>query len=386
MKTSTDRILTTHVGSLPRNQEVVDFLFAQDRGEPYDQAKFDAAMAAGVEEVVRKQQAAGVDIVSDGETSKISYATYIRHRLTGFEGDSQRPTPQDLDDVPAFRDRLVKEGHSATYKRPVCKGPVAVKDTKPLEKDIARMKAALAKAKVAEGFMTSVSPGTICVFQPNEYYPTHEKYMEALAEAMRVEYEQIVGSGLLLQLDCPDLAMGRHTRFKQLSNAEFLKHAQVQIEALNHALQNVPSDRVRMHVCWGNYEGPHVHDIPLTDVLPLLFKAKPMGYLIEGGNPRHDHEWVTWKTVKLPDNKVLIPGVIDTSTNFVEHPELVAQRIVRYANFIGRERVIAGTDCGLGTFAGFGPVHPDIAWLKLKTLAEGAALASKQLWGQAVGV
>ena len=386
MKTSTDRILTTHVGSLPRSQEVVDFLFAQDRGEPYDAAKFDDAMVRGVEDVVRKQQDAGIDVVSDGETSKISYSTYIRHRLTGFEGDSQRPTPQDLDDVPAFRDRLVKEGHSATYKRPVCKGPVTVKDTKPLEKDIARMKAALAKARVTEGFMTSVSPGTIGVFQPNEYYPTHEKYMEALAEAMRIEYEQIANSGLLLQLDCPDLAMGRHTRFKQLSNAEFLKHAQVQIEALNHALQNVPSDRVRMHVCWGNYEGPHIHDIPLTDVLPLLFKAKPMGYLIEGGNPRHDHEWVTWKTVKLPDNKVLIPGVIDTSTNFVEHPELVAQRIVRYANFIGRERVIAGTDCGLGTFAGFGPVHPDIAWLKLKTLAEGAALASKQLWGQAVGV
>lgn len=384
MKTSTDRILTTHVGSLPRNQEVVDFLFAQDRGEPYDQAKFDDAMASGVNEVVQKQADAGVDIVSDGETSKISYATYIRHRLTGFEGDSARPTPQDLDDVPAFRDRLVKEGHSATYKRPVCKGPVTVKDTKPLEKDIARMKAALAKAKVAEGFMTSVSPGTICVFQPNEYYPTHEQYMEALAEAMRTEYEQIVNSGLLLQLDCPDLAMGRHTRFKTLTNAEFLKHAAVQIEALNHALQNVPADRVRMHVCWGNYEGPHVHDIPLTDVLPLLFKAKPMGYLIEGGNPRHDHEWVTWKTVKLPDNKILIPGVIDTSTNFVEHPELVAQRIVRYANFVGRERVIAGTDCGLGTFAGFGPVHPDIAWLKLKTLSEGAALASRQLWGQAV--
>jgi 5-methyltetrahydropteroyltriglutamate--homocysteine methyltransferase len=201
---------------------------------------------------------------------------------------------------------------------------------------------------------------------------------------MRIEYEQIVDGGLLLQLDCPDLAMGRHTRFKTLTGAEFLKHAAVQIEALNHALQNVPADRVRMHVCWGNYEGPHVHDIPLTDVLPLLFKAKPMGYLIEGGNPRHDHEWVTWKTVKLPDNKILIPGVIDTSTNFVEHPELVAQRIVRYASHVGRERVIAGTDCGLGTFAGFGPVHPDIAWLKLKTLSEGAALASRQLWGQAV--
>src|SRR5690348_12799077 len=281
MKLSTDRILTTHVGSLPRPQEVVDLLFAQDRGEQIDEAQFNETMRRSAADLVKRQAEAGIDIVSDGETSKISYATYIRHRLTGFEGDSARPTPQDLDDVPAFRDRLVKEGHSATYKRPVCKGPVTVKDTKPLEKDIARMKAALAKAKVAEGFMTSVSPGTICVFQPNEYYPTHEQYMEALAEAMRTEYEQIVNSGLLLQLDCPDLAMGRHTRFKTLTNVEFLKHAAVQIEALNHALQNVPADRVRMHVCWGNYEGPHVHDIPLTDVLPLLFKAKPMGYLIE---------------------------------------------------------------------------------------------------------
>jgi 5-methyltetrahydropteroyltriglutamate--homocysteine methyltransferase len=386
MKLSTDRILTSHVGSLPRSQEVVDFLFTQDRGEPYEQSAFDAAMQRGVDEVVRKQADVGVDVVSDGETSKISYATYIRHRLTGFEGDSSRPTPQDLDDFPAFRDRLVKEGHSATYKRPVCKGPIAVKDMTPLTRDIARMKQALAQVNVTEGFMTAVSPGTIAVFQPNEYYPSHEKYMEALADVMRSEYEAIANAGLLVQLDCPDLAMGRHSRFKNLSREEFLRHAEVQVEALNHAVANIPADRIRLHICWGNYEGPHIHDIPLTDVLPLLFKAKPMGLLIEGANPRHDHEWVTWKTVKLPDTKVLIPGVIDTSTNFVEHPELVAQRIVRYANAIGRERVIAGTDCGLGTFAGFGPVHPDIAWAKLRTLAEGAAIASQQLFGAAAAV
>jgi 5-methyltetrahydropteroyltriglutamate--homocysteine methyltransferase len=386
MKLSTDRILTSHVGSLPRSQEVVDFLFTQDRGESYDQSAFDAAMQKGVEEVVAKQAECGIDVVSDGETSKISYATYIRHRLTGFEGDSSRPTPQDLDDFPAFRDRLVKEGHSATYKRPVCKGPITVKDMAPLTNDIARMKQALSKTKVTEGFMTAVSPGTIAVFQPNEYYPSHEKYMEALAEVMKSEYEAIAASGILVQLDCPDLAMGRHSRFKTLSREEFLRHAEIQVEALNHAVANIPADRIRLHICWGNYEGPHTHDIPLTDVLPLLFKAKPMGLLIEGANPRHDHEWVTWKQVKLPDTKVLIPGVIDTSTNFVEHPELVAQRIVRYANAIGRERVIAGTDCGLGTFAGFGPVHPDIAWAKLQTLSQGAAIASQQLFGAAAAV
>jgi 5-methyltetrahydropteroyltriglutamate--homocysteine methyltransferase len=386
MKLSTDRILTSHVGSLPRSQEVVDFLFTQDRGEPYEQSAFDAAMQKGVEDVVAKQAQCGIDVVSDGETSKISYATYIRHRLTGFEGDSSRPTPQDLDDFPAFRDRLVAEGHSATYKRPVCKGPIAVKDMGPLTKDIARMKQALAKTTVTEGFMTAVSPGTIAVFQPNEYYPSHEKYMEALAEVMKSEYEAIAASGILVQLDCPDLAMGRHSRFKTLSREEFLRHAEIQVEALNHAVANIPADRIRLHICWGNYEGPHTHDIPLTDVLPLLFKAKPKALLIEGANPRHDHEWVTWKQVKLPDEKILIPGVIDTSTNFVEHPELVAQRIVRYANVIGRERIIAGTDCGLGTFAGFGPVHPDIAWAKLQTLAEGAAIASQQLFGAAATV
>jgi 5-methyltetrahydropteroyltriglutamate--homocysteine methyltransferase len=386
MKLSTDRILTSHVGSLPRSQEVVDFLFTQDRGEPYEQSAFDAAMQKGVEDVVAKQAQCGIDVVSDGETSKISYATYIRHRLTGFEGDSSRPTPQDLDDFPAFRDRLVAEGHSATYKRPVCKGAIAVKDMGPLTKDIARMKQALAKTTVTEGFMTAVSPGTIAVFQPNEYYPSHEKYMEALAEVMKSEYEAIAASGILVQLDCPDLAMGRHSRFKTLSREEFLRHAEIQVEALNHAVANIPADRIRLHICWGNYEGPHTHDIPLTDVLPLLFKAKPKALLIEGANPRHDHEWVTWKQVKLPDEKILIPGVIDTSTNFVEHPELVAQRIVRYANVIGRERIIAGTDCGLGTFAGFGPVHPDIAWAKLQTLAEGAAIASQQLFGAAATV
>ncbi len=382
MKTSTERILTTHVGSLPRSKDVADLLFAQDRGEKYEAQTFEAAMRRGVEQVIGLQREAGIDIVSDGETSKISYATYIRHRLTGFEGDSPRPTPQDIDELPEYRDKLVSEGASAKYLRPVCKGPIEVKNREPLLQDIARMKAALAKSNATEGFMNAVSPGTIAVFQPNEYYPSHRAYMEALADAMREEYETIVQSGLLLQVDCPDLAMGRHSRFRNLTDDEFLRTAAIQVEALNHALANVPADRTRLHICWGNYEGPHTHDIPLTKVLPLLFQAKPMALLIEGANPRHEHEWEVWTTHKLPADKILVPGVLDSSCNFVEHPELVAQRIVRYAENVGREQVIAGTDCGFGTFAGFGPVHPSVCWLKLKSLAEGAALASKKLWGE----
>jgi 5-methyltetrahydropteroyltriglutamate--homocysteine methyltransferase len=380
MKTSTDRILTTHVGSLPRPQDVVDLLFAQDRGEAVDQALFDSTMKRGIADAIRKQEESGVDIVSDGETSKISYATYIRHRLTGFEGDSSRPTPLDLDDFPEYRDRLVAAGHSATYKRPVCQGPIKVKDLSGLQKDIDNMKAALATAKVAEGFMNAVSPGTIAVFQPNEYYPTHEAYLGALADAMRDEYEMIVKSGLLLQLDCPDLAMGRHTRFKQLTDAEFLRNAEMQVEALNHALANVPADRVRLHVCWGNYEGSHVHDMDCHKIFPIAIKVKPMALLVEGSNPRHEHEYQAWKDIKLPDDKVLVPGVIASSSNYVEHPEMVAMRLMNYANVVGRERVIAGTDCGFGTFAGFGAVYPAFCWMKMKALAEGAAIASKKLW------
>jgi 5-methyltetrahydropteroyltriglutamate--homocysteine methyltransferase len=382
MKLSTDRILTTHVGSLPRPQSVVDFLFAQDRGEAYDPAKFDATIRWGVLEAVQKQRDAGVDIVSDGEMGKISYATYIRHRLTGFEGDSARPTPQDLEDFPGYRDKLVSAGASAKYQRPVCRGPIKVKDMEPLKHDISRMKDALSQVKVVEGFMNAVSPGTIAVFQPNEYYPSHAAYMEALAGAMRSEYEAIVDSGLLLQIDCPDLAMGRHSRFRDLTDDEFLKGAEIQVEALNHALANVPADRVRMHVCWGNYQGPHTHDLPLATILPIVLKAKPMALLLEGANPRHEHEWEIWSAQKLTGDKVLVPGVIASSHNYVEHPELVAQRIIRYANLVGRERVIAGTDCGFGTFAGFGPVYPEFCWLKLRSLSEGAGLASAKLWGQ----
>jgi 5-methyltetrahydropteroyltriglutamate--homocysteine methyltransferase len=383
MKTSTDRILTTHVGSLPRPQEVVDLLFAQDRGDLYDEEQFDEVMRRAVRDVVNRQAEIGIDIVSDGETSKISYATYIRHRLTGFEGDSARPTPKDLDDYPEYRDRLVKAGHSATYRRPVCKGPIKVKNLRPVEVDIAHLKEAIAKAKVVEGFMNAVSPGTIAVFQPNEYYPSHEAYIEALANVMREEYEMIVKSGLLLQLDCPDLAMGRHSRFKNLSDDEFLWNAELQVEALNHALANVPADRVRLHICWGNYEGSHVDDMDCMKIFPIALKVKPRALLIEGANPRHEHEWEAWKTLKLPADKILIPGVIASSINYVEHPQVVAQRILRYVDVVGRDRVIAGTDCGFGTFAGFGPVFPAFGWMKLQSLVEGAEIASKKLWGRA---
>jgi 5-methyltetrahydropteroyltriglutamate--homocysteine methyltransferase len=379
MVASTARILTTHVGSLPRPQDVVDVLFAEDRGEPVDAARFEQVVRRAVDDVVRQQAQLGIDMVSDGEMSKISYATYIRHRLTGFEGDSPRPTPQDLEEFPEYRDRLVKAGHSATYKRPVCRGPVRVRDLSGLKRDIANLKAALGAAKVTHGFMNAVSPGTISVFQPNEYYKSHEEYLAALAEAMREEYELIVGSGLTLQLDCPDLAMGRHTRFKGLTDEQFLRYAELQVEALNHALSGIPGDRVRLHVCWGNYEGSHVHDLDCRKIFPIVIKAKPAALLIEGANPRHEHEWEAWKTIRLPDDKVLIPGVIGANSNYVEHPELVAQRIERYANVVGSERVIAGTDCGFGTFAGFGAVFPPFCWMKLRSLVEGAQLATQRL-------
>jgi 5-methyltetrahydropteroyltriglutamate--homocysteine methyltransferase len=381
-----DRILTTHVGSLPRPQHLVDLLFAQDRGDAIDETLLDGILQTSVNEIVRRQRDAGVDIVSDGEMSKISYATYIRHRLTGFDGDSERPTPQDLDDFPQFRDRLVSEGHSPTYRRPVCVGPVGMKDCTHVARDIARLKAAMSDVNAEDAFMTAVSPGTIGVFHPNQYYRSYEAYMHAVAAAMRAEYEEIVRAGFILQIDCPDLAMGRHSRFKHLDEPQFLRYAEIHVDALNAALVDIPADRMRIHVCWGNYEGPHTHDIPLQAILPLLFTVKPAALLIEGANPRHEHEWELWTHHRLPDDKVLVPGVIDTSTNYVEHPELVAQRLTRLAGIVGRDRVIAGTDCGLGTFAGFGPVHPDIAWAKLRTLVAGARIATTRLRPMAASV
>ena len=381
MNRSNERILTTHVGSLPRSQAVADLLFAEDRGEAVDRQAFDTTMQQAVREIVQQQQAVGIDIVSDGEMSKISYATYIRHRLTGFAiGDAPRTTPKDLDDFPDYRRRLVQSGASPKYQRPICRGPIAIKDLTPLQKDIAHLQAAVAETGVAEAFMNAASPGVIAVFQPNEYYPTHEAYLGALAEVMKIEYETIVNAGLLLQVDCPDLAMGRHIRFRDVDDAEFLRNAELQVEALNYALSAVPADRVRMHLCWGNYDGPHTHDIDLDKIIGVVLKAKPQAILFEAANPRHGHEWKVWAETAIPDDKVLIPGVIESTNNFVEHPELVAQRIERFVAIVGRERVLAGSDCGFGTFAGFGPVHPQIAFGKLRSLVQGAAIASQRLW------
>ncbi|PWU05146.1 MAG: epoxyalkane--coenzyme M transferase [Terriglobia bacterium] len=384
MKLSTDHILTTHVGSLPRPQDVVDLLFAQDRNEAVDPAKFDETMRRSVADALNNQIQAGIDIVNDGEMAKIGYATYMRHRLSGFElGEVPRATPQDLDDYPEYRDKIAAAGDTPKYKRPICRGPIKVQNLEPLHQDIARLKDALARSKATEAFMTAASPGTIAVFQPNEYYPSHQAYLEALGEAMREEYETIVKSGLILQIDCPDLAMGRHIRFRNADDDEFVRNAELQIEAMNHALANVPADRVRFHVCWGNYEGPHNRDIPFTKIVATVLKGKPQAILIEAANPRHEHEWEIWKTQKLPDDKVLVPGVISSTNNYIEHPEVVAQRILRFTGLVGRERVMAGSDCGYGTFAGFGKVHPKICWAKMKTLSEGAALASQRLWGRA---
>ena len=380
MKLSTERILTSHVGSLPRPQSVVDLLFRKERGEPYDAAEFERTMRQAVADVVARQCAAGVDVVSDGEMSKIGYATYIQDRLSGFGGHTDRKIALDLQDYPELRKKMAVLMGTQAFRRASCIGPVEVKDRAPLERDIAHFKAALAKSGAAEGFMNAASPGVVSAFQPNQYYPSHEAYVGAVADAMKEEYEAIVAAGFVLQVDCPDLAMARHTGFQDLSEAEFLKRAEQHVEALNHALANVPAEAVRMHICWGNYEGPHDHDIALDKVLGIVLKAKPQAISFEASNPRHEHEWVIWRDARLPDDKVLLPGVLDSSTNYVEHPELVAQRLVRFADIVGRERVIACSDCGFGTFAGYGKVDPEISYKKLMAMAEGARIASARLW------
>ena len=367
-------LLTTHVGSLPRSQAVVDFLFARERGEAYDQVAFDACMADAVMELVRRQKESGVDIVSDGETSKISYATYVKDRYTGFGGDSPRNAPADLKMFPTFLERLAMSGGTPKYARPQCIGPVVSKGQGELSKDITALKAAMAAHGVTRGFMNAASPGVISLFLQNVHYATREAYLEALADAMRDEYRTILDAGLDLQLDCPDLALSRHMLFTHLSDEEFLKIAATHVEALEHALKGLPQDRIRLHICWGNYEGPHCCDIDMATVFPLLMRAPASYILFETANPRHGHEWTVFRdrVREIPDDKVLVPGVVDTTTNFIEHPELVAQRLERFTNILGRERVIAGSDCGFGTFAGFGSVDPEIAWAKLKTMKDGA--------------
>jgi 5-methyltetrahydropteroyltriglutamate--homocysteine methyltransferase len=380
MKLSTDRILTTHVGSLPREKPVVDLLFRREQGEPYDRSEFDRATAEGVDDAVRRQVEIGLDVVSDGETSKIGYATYIKDRLTGFGGDNPRLIARDLQDYSDFRSRMAVFAGKQTFKRQSCVGPIQFIGHADLDRDIANMRRAISRHKPTDAFLNAASPGVVSAFQPNAFYSTHEAYVEVIGEAMRFEYEAIVNAGFVLQLDCPDLAMARHTAFQELSEAEFLKRAEHQVEVMNHALRNVPASSLRMHVCWGNYEGPHDYDIPLQKVIAIVLKAKPAAIQFEASNPRHAHEWAVWKNTRIPDDKVLIPGLLTSTSNYVEHPELVAQRICQFAEIVGRERVIAGTDCGFGTFAGIGKMDAGISFKKLRALVEGAELATQRLW------
>ena len=375
------KILTSHVGSLPRTQDVVDFIFARENGESYDQAAFDNCMSSACNETVRRQVEAGIDIVSDGETSKISYATYVKDRYTGFSGDSPRNAPADLKQFPSFLERLANSGGTPQYARPMCTGEVTSKGQGELQADIDNLKAGMAAHGATRGFMNAASPGVISLFLQNQHYATREAYLAALADAMKEEYETIVGAGLDLQLDCPDLALSRHMLFADLSDDEFVKIAAMHVEALNHALRDIDPARVRVHICWGNYEGPHTCDIDMDKVFSTLMNARARYVLFETSNPRHAHEWTVFRdrASEIPDDKVLVPGVVDTTTNFVEHPELVAERIARFVGIVGAERVIAGSDCGFGTFAGFGAVDPEIAYAKLTSLAEGAALASSRL-------
>jgi len=379
MQRSTERILTTHTGSLPRPPDLAATLQALDAGTKPDAARFHAQVRRAVEDVVRKQAAAGVDILNDGEQGKVGYSTYVRHRLTGFDGTSEVRMRSDWADFPAAAERL---GRSSAVVRPSCSGPIAWQDRDALQRDIANLSAAVAGVASVETFMTAASPGVIAHFLRNEYYSSREAYLARLAEVMKEEYEAIVQAGFVLQVDCPDLAMGRHLAFADLSTAAFLKIAEANIEALNDALRDIPPERVRLHLCWGNYEGPHHRDIPLRDILDTVLKARVQAISFEGANPRHEHEWAVFKDVTPPDGMIFILGVLDSTTNFIEHPELVAQRLERFAEVVGKENVIAGSDCGFGTFVRTNPqVEPDIVWAKLRAMAEGAQLASARLWG-----
>lgn len=380
MKISTDRILTTHVGSLPRSKAVSDLVYAKENEEDYDKDLFDSTIADAVNEVVARQKSAGIDIVSDGEMSKISYATYVKDRLEGFSGDSPRNPPKDLEDFPGFLKRAAKGGGTPTYSRPCCTSSISLRDSSLLEADLSNFNSACDKTNPEDRFMNAASPGVIALFLPNKYYSSQTEYLEKLAEVMRVEYEAIVNAGFILQIDSPDIGLGRHMIFKDKSEEEYIKVANQHIDILNHALRNIPEDRARMHVCFGNYEGPHHHDASMEVVLPIALRAKPQGLLFETSNPRHAHEWMYFEQADIPENKILIPGVLDSTSNFIEHPELVAQRIDKFAQIVGRERVIAGTDCGFSTFAGYGAVDEDIVYAKFESMAEGARIASERLW------
>jgi 5-methyltetrahydropteroyltriglutamate--homocysteine methyltransferase len=377
MKRSTERILTTHTGSLPRPEDVVTMLYARDKGELADQAAFEKRVHEATVEVVRQQVDSGVDIVNDGEVSKIGYSTYVKERLTGFGGEAGPLRAADVLEFPEYARRVFRV---TGMKRPACTGPITYKDKAALQKDIENLKSALQGVQPEEVFMSAASPGVISLFLKNDYYPNHDAYLAALADAMKVEYDAIHQAGFLLQVDCPDLAMGRHIQFAEDSLEEFRKKAELHVEALNHALADIPPDRLRLHLCWGNYEGPHHRDVPLRDIIDIVLKARPAAISFEAANPRHEHEWKVFQEFTLPPEKILIPGVLDSTTNYIEHPELVAERLCKFAQVVGRENVIAGTDCGFATFAGLDTVDPKITWAKLQAMAEGARLASQLLW------
>jgi len=372
-----DKIKTTHVGSLPRSNELSDLLFKKDKQEKIDVNNFDEIVKRDVKKIVKKQINLGIDFISDGEMSKISYATYVKDRIDGFSGESERKAPQDLDDFPSFKERIARSGGTPTYTRPCCTHELKIKDALSLTKDINNFKSALEENNHKQAFMNAASPGVISAFLPNKFYKDDDEYLDALSNIMAAEYEEIVSSDINLQLDCPDLALARHMTFKDLSEVEFLKRAEKQIEFLNHSIKKIPSSKIRMHICWGNYEGPHSHDISLEKILPLILKANVGTYLLESSNPRHSHEWQAFEGIKVPKDKVIAPGVIDSTTNFIEHPEVVKNRLVQFSKVIDREQLMAGTDCGFSTFAGFGNVDENIVYKKLESLVIGTELASK---------
>ncbi len=380
MKRSVDRVLTTHTGSLPRPADLIRMMFAREEGVPVDGPALAARIRTAVAEVVRKQTDAGITVVSDGELSKPSYATYIKDRLNGFGGTSQSLQYRDLVDFPEMAKRVFGDPGRSRRKTPACTGPISLRDPAAAQADVDNLKAALRSVEVKDVFMSAASPGVISLFFRDDHYGDHEAYLFAIADAMRHEYETVARAGFILQLDCPDLAMGRHIQFADLGLEEFRRMARLHLAALDHAVANIPPEQLRIHLCWGNYEGPHHYDVPLADILDLVLAARPQGVSFEAANPRHAHEWRVFERVKLPADKLIIPGVLDSTTNFIEHPELVAERIGRYARLVGRENVIAGTDCGFGTWVGQAAVDPDIVWAKLASLAEGSRLASGELW------
>ena len=380
MQRSTERFLTTHTGSLPRPDDLIRMMYAKEEGVPVDRAALSRRVREAVAEVVKKQAAAGVDIINDGELSKPSYATYIKDRLDGFGGTGNTFVYQDLAEYPKLAQRVFGDPGRWRCKTPACNAPITVRDPEAARADVDNLKSALAQVPHAEGFMSAASPGVVSLFFRNDHYKDFETYIYAIADAMRDEYETVAQAGLVLQIDCPDLGMGRHIQYADLDLKEFRKRIALHIEALNHATRNIPVEQLRMHLCWGNYEGPHHRDVPLADIIDIVFQARPNEISLEAANPRHAHEWTVFEKVKLPYGKVLIPGVIESKSNFIEHPELIAQRIGRYAELVGRDNVIAGSDCGYGTWVGQAAVDPDVVFAKLAAMAEGARIASKRFW------